>query len=337
MHPPDQGPEATIPESAQLAAPPAELSVPINLQHPYPITAETVSRRGVWFFARKARRISYRYRSLNLVVGPVSYGRIGGWLLGWAILFAPIAWAALLEISQIQTRPELLIATTGWFMIVVTHQLYRQFTAGSEFSRWATRHGDLVNEFGGSIELFSRVLRQGETAGTALKPESLRSVLRRLVRQSRDSAAGWVSCPAGARFRAFLVVSEAKGKHVQILEYSCRESSNQLPFGRVPRGTHNLALAYGPIHPRIVQDTHDERYGSAFSTWNGYRSIVSFPLAIGTPEDSEWLGCLNIECSEPYVFPAAHVQRLLTNVLRPQTELLAMVLLYAKQHAGPLR
>jgi hypothetical protein len=208
--------------------------------------------------------------------------------------------------------------------------------SGSEFVRWSRQHSDIANEFGGGIERFSRVVRDAP-AHPDIMTEAITGVVRRLVRQAKEAAAEWVISPDGTRFRAYLTVPVAADSNVvRLVAEITSEPAAQLPFGELDVSERPAGIAVDTIHPRVVENTHDERHGTAYQNWT-YRSIVSFPIVIGNPQKLEWFGCLNIESSEAYVFHAALVQNLLAPVLRPQIELLGLVLLSANQKGIVLR
>jgi hypothetical protein len=260
--------------------------------------------------------------------------------MGIFLLLAPILWTALLEEEKVTKRPELYWATVLWVSITVCHLIHSQLTSGSEFVRWSAHHSKIANEFGGGIERFSRTVRDAPSHPDQLV-EAFAGVVRRLVRQAKEAAAEWVDSPEGTRFRAYLVVPVAADSAVvRLVAEITSEPAAQLPFGELDAGTESDGLAFDTMHPLVVENTFDERHGAAYQRWtyrSTYRSIVSFPIVIGNPQKLEWFGCLNIESSEPYVFQKALVQNLLAAVLRPQIELLGLVLLSANQKGIVLR
>ena len=313
----------------------AETAVAPSREYPYRVTAAHLPEAFWWALCRRCRRIRYRWKCLDFRVGPTEYSKLMGWLMGIALVLAPILWTTLLEQDKVKARPELYWATVAWVLLTCAHLLHSQFTAGSEFIRWSKHHSDIANEFGGGIERFSRVVRDAPNVPESAA-EAISGVVRRLVRQAKEAAAEWVSSPEGTRFRAYLVVPVAANSDVvRLVAETSNEPVAQLPFGEIDAGKID-GLAFDTIHPRVVENTRDERHGDAFARWT-YRSIVSFPIFVGNHQKLEWFGCLNIESNEAYVFQTALVHSLLTPVLRPQIELLGLVLLHANQKSIVLR
>ena len=307
-------------------------------EYPFTHRPRNLAQTLQWWLKRTAARVRYRWRCLTFAVGPDQFRKVVGWTLAAFLLVAPIAYTALLEKEKLAQRPELRAATVAWVVLTLVYLLYSQVSSGSEFDRWSRLHGKTVNELGGGIEQFSRLLRA--QLATSEKPDagSIRELLGKIVVQSRDAVAQWVKSPPETTFRAYLVVPESVGNPLaHILVDASEQRATELPFGRVDAERDDTGLAYRSVFPRVVEDTRDHRHGGRYETWGRYRSFVSFPIVVGRLDDYEWLGCLNIESSEAYVFQAAVVQDLLAKVLRPQVELAGLILAYTHVHGIRLR
>jgi hypothetical protein len=246
------------------------------------------------------------------------------WLFTLAVGVAPIAYNFMLREREIMQDRKLFIATVVWAVLFISYAIYTRVKQGRAIEKWAASYAGTANAIGGQIEGLTRLIYAANVP-RAIQPH-VREILLLLLTETCEAVRRLATYPGGTDFCSALLLLD--GEILRATQYA-PSSCTHLAYSEVRVGEPGAGQAFADQEPKVIEDTKDPCWGDQFTNPR-YRSFVSFAVVVGGRR-GRCLGCVTVDCSEPYVITDTLTKKLLYDAVRPQLESIGLALMYAEE------
>jgi|SRR5712664_231639 len=283
-----------------------------------------------WGLRRRVGRLGFVFGGATAQAKGLRVATVVEWGSATLIGVIPPTYQFVARRTEMLQDPLLFAATVAWFVAFLGYAVYTRIRQGRTVEKWNQDYASTSNAIGGQIEAITRMIYAGGVAG-ATQPH-VKQVLEKLLSQMGRVVRELTTHKSGTKFCiALFILEDGTLRNAFYTGDDC----SHLTYGPVPTDRPGAGRAFVKRELQVVEDTTDPCWGGLFTNPR-YRSLIAFPI-LTWGQHGECIGCVSVDCSNPYVLSSRLAQKLLADAVRPQLEAIGLAVKYAQANRIPLR